>query len=68
MSQYMIYHHTHSRDGYHHTEYLCFVCASQQASMIPKGKETIHPITVEDGGGYRTECTTCHSKLNWMDT
>lgn len=72
MSQYVIYHHTHSRKEYEQTDYLCFICATKAATASRHatrfGSETIHPVLVKEGIGHRTECTGCGRKLNWMDT
>jgi hypothetical protein len=69
---YIIYVHTHNRNGYSHTEYLCFKCAVEAASQDadegkPSEPETIHPIAVKEGLG-RNNCSLCDMKLNWMDT
>lgn len=66
MNDYIVYYHTHSREGYEHTDYLCFVCASQEAGMILDNTETIHPVISQEGS--RKTCSRCDVELNWINS
>ncbi len=64
--KYIIYYFTHERNGYAHTEYLCFPCATREAIRLKKG-ETIHPVVTPENKGYRSTCTKCGVDLNWIN-
>jgi len=61
---YIVYYFKHERKGYEHNEYLCFPCATNQATNIKSG-ETIHPVITREGGPKKCPCGT---KLNWIDS